>query len=66
MRSPIMTESEYLVLKLIGNGLTSQQIAELLYISIDTAEKCSKKLLEKFAAKNTAELVKKASQAHVL
>jgi DNA-binding CsgD family transcriptional regulator len=66
MYSQGISEVERLVLRLIGNGLSSRQIAELLYISFDTAENYRKKLLHKFAAKNSAELIKKASKSVLL
>lgn len=57
-----ITEMERLVLQLIGKGLSSKQIAELLYISFHAAEAYRKHLIRKFEAKNTAELMIKASK----
>ncbi|MGI9541997.1 MAG: LuxR C-terminal-related transcriptional regulator [Cyclobacteriaceae bacterium] len=53
-------ESE--VLQLIGQGLSTKQIAAELYISIHTAVSHRKNLIEKFKVKNTAELVKEATK----
>ncbi len=48
------------VLKLISEGLASKEIAEKLGISFHTVESHRKNLLEKFGAKNSAELIKAA------
>lgn len=50
------------VLKLIGEGYSSKQIADKLYISNHTAVSHRKNLIEKFKVKNTAHLVKRASE----
>lgn len=57
-----ITRQEQKVLELIGNGLSSKQIAENLHISINTTETHRRHLLEKFKAKNSAELIKKAAK----
>ena len=49
------------VLKLIADGFSSKEIAELLYISNHTAVSHRKNLIEKFQVKNTAHLVRRAS-----
>jgi DNA-binding CsgD family transcriptional regulator len=48
------------VLRLIADGYSSKQIADLLYISDHTAITHRKNLIEKFKVKNTAHLVKRA------
>ena len=48
-RVPEVTEEEYLVLTLIGNGLSTRQISELLYISLETVETHREHLLTKFS-----------------
>lgn len=50
------------VLHLIGEGYSSKQIADKLYISNHTAISHRKNLIEKFGVKNTAHLVKRASE----
>ncbi len=49
------------VLKLIADGFSSKEIAELLYISNHTAVSHRKNLIEKFQVKNTAHLVMRAA-----
>jgi DNA-binding CsgD family transcriptional regulator len=51
------------VLFLIGEGFSSKQIADKLYISIHTAISHRKHLIEKFAVRNTAQLIKEASKS---
>lgn len=59
---PTLTCKETEVLKLIASGLSTKEISGLQSISFNTAETHRKHLLEKFEAKNTAELIKKASK----
>ncbi|WP_222852026.1 response regulator transcription factor [Cyclobacterium plantarum] len=54
------------VLHLIGEGFSSKQIADKLYISIHTAISHRKHLIEKFAVKNTAQLIKEASKSDMI
>lgn len=49
------------VLHLIGNGYSSKEIADILFISNHTAISHRKNLIEKFQVKNTAHLIKKAA-----
>jgi DNA-binding CsgD family transcriptional regulator len=55
-----LTPREKQVLKLIAEGLSTKLIADTLGISINTVETHRKHLLEKLAAKNSMELIKKA------
>jgi DNA-binding NarL/FixJ family response regulator len=55
---PLITRRESEILKLIADGMTNQEIAEKLFISIFTVDSHRKNLLLKFNAKNTATLVK--------
>jgi DNA-binding NarL/FixJ family response regulator len=55
---PMITKRESEILKLIADGLTNQEIADQLFISIFTVDSHRKNLLLKFNAKNTATLVK--------
>lgn len=57
---PILTRRETEVLKLIADGLTNAEMAAQLYVSPTTIDTHRKHLLEKFNAKNTAILIKKA------
>jgi DNA-binding CsgD family transcriptional regulator len=58
----LITPREKAVLSLLSKGFSSKEIASMLSISAHTAESHRKRLLEKFEAKNAAELVKKASK----
>lgn len=55
---PMITKRESEILKHIADGLTNQEIADHLFISIFTVDSHRKNLLLKFGAKNTATLVK--------
>lgn len=55
---PMITKRESEILKLIADGLTNQEIADQLFISIFTVDSHRKNLLLKFSAKNTATLIK--------
>lgn len=50
------------VLRLIANGFSSKEIADILFISHHTAISHRKNLIEKFQVRNTAHLVKKAAE----
>jgi len=56
-----ITQREKQILNLISEGITSNQIAEKLFISPLTADTHRKNLLIKFEAINTAQLIKKAT-----
>jgi DNA-binding NarL/FixJ family response regulator len=62
----IVTRREMEVLQLIAEGMTNNEIAHKLYIGITTVDTHRKNLLDKFTAKNTAELVKIAFQKKFL
>lgn len=57
---PVLTRREKEVLRLIAEGLTNPQIAEKLYISINTVDSHRKNLLAKFETSNTASLIRNA------
>lgn len=57
---PVLTRRENEVLQHIANGLTNAEMAALLCVSPTTIDTHRKHLLEKFDAKNTAILIKKA------
>lgn len=57
---PRLTAREKEVLHWIGEGLTTQQMADKLFISIQTVESHRYNLLQKFEVPNAATLIKKA------
>ena len=57
-----LTERETEILPLIASGMTSPQIADKIFLSLATIKWHRKKLLEKFEAANTAELISKAKE----
>jgi DNA-binding NarL/FixJ family response regulator len=59
---PIITRREKEVLLLISEGLTNNEIANKLFISVTTVDTHRKNLLSKFEAKNTATLIRMATQ----
>lgn len=57
-----LTKREKEILQLVGEGLSTKQIAGKLFISINTVETHRRHLLEKLGVKNSMELIKKASK----
>ncbi len=57
-----LTDREKQILQFISQGKTSPQIAEKMYLSLPTIKWYRKKLLIKFEASNTADLVFKAKE----
>ena len=53
----VITRREKEVLALIADGLTNNEIAQKLFISVTTVDTHRKNLLEKFHAKNVASLI---------
>ncbi|MCA0382593.1 MAG: response regulator transcription factor [Bacteroidetes bacterium] len=62
----LLTRREKEVLQLIAEGLTNQEIADRLFVSVSTVDTHRKNLLQKLAAKNTAALVKIAMDQQLL
>jgi DNA-binding NarL/FixJ family response regulator len=62
----ILTRREKEVLALIAEGLTNQEIATQLFVSVSTVDTHRKNLLQKLNAKNTASLVKLAMDQHLI
>lgn len=60
--SPRLTLREKQVALMLADGLTTKRISEKLSISFNTVETYRKNLLEKFEAKNSAELIMKAGK----
>lgn len=63
---PVLSTREKEVLNLIADGLTNAQIAESLFISMHTVDSHRKNLLTKFGVKNTALLIRTATQNGLL
>lgn len=61
-----LTRREIEIVKLIAEGLTSQQMADKLFISPRTVETHRANLMKKVGVKNAVELVKKAQQLDLL
>jgi len=61
-----LTKREIEIIKLISDGLTSQEMADKLFISPRTVETHRSNLLKKVGVKNALELVKKAEQLNLL
>ena len=62
----ILTRRETEVLKLIAEGLTNTVIAQKLFISTTTVDTHRKNLLAKLEAKNTASLIRRATQLELI
>lgn len=58
--APLITRREKEILGLIADGLTNNEIAQHLFISVATVDTHRKNLLAKFEAKNIASLIKAA------
>ena len=63
---PVLTRRKKEVLLLIADGHTNMEIAEKLIISSTTVDTHRKNLLIKFQGKNTASLVRMASESGVI
>ena len=59
---PPISRREKEVLLLIAEGLTNNEIADKLFISVPTVNTHRKSLLEKLKAKNTAILIGRATK----
>lgn len=62
----VLTRREKEVLELIAEGMTNNEIAEKLFISASTVDTHRKNLLAKLEAKNTASLVRIATQLQLI
>ena len=63
---PVVTRREKEVLLLIAEGMTNGEIAGQLFIGISTVDTHRKNLLAKLGAKNTASLVRIATQLQLV
>lgn len=61
-----LSERELQILRLIADGKTNPQIAELIFLSPETVKWYRKKLLAKFEASNAADMVRKALEGGFL
>ena len=64
--TPLITRREKEVLGLIADGLTNNEIAKNLFISVATVDTHRKNLLAKFECKNIASLIKLAVNMHLV
>lgn len=62
----MLTRREKEVLALIAEGLTNQEIANQIFVSVSTVDTHRKNLLQKLNAKNTAALVKLAMDQRLI
>lgn len=62
----VLTRREKEVLALIAEGMTNNEIAKNLFISVTTVETHRKNLLAKLEAKNTASLIRMATQMQLI
>lgn len=63
---PVITRRQKEMLELIAEGLTNNEIAEKLFISVATVDTHRKNLLARFEVKNTAALIKMAIQMKLI
>jgi len=63
---PVLTKREKEILQLITEGLTNVQIAEKLFISIDTVDTHRKNLYSKLNVKNTVMLMRYAIENNLI
>ncbi|GHN02707.1 DNA-binding response regulator [Cytophagales bacterium WSM2-2] len=61
-----LTPREIEIINLIDTGLTSNEMADKLFISPRTVETHRANLMKKFGVKNSIELVKKARSLHII
>ena len=61
-----VTKREIEIIKLIAEGLTSQEMADKLFISPRTVETHRSNLMKKMGVKNSIELVRKAQQSELI
>lgn len=64
--TPELSEREMEILRLMSEGFTGPQIADKIFLSPETIKWYRKKLLAKFDAANTPELIAKAKNARIL
>ena len=62
----MLTERELQILKSLAQGKSSQTIADELNLSSETIKWYRKRMLDKFQASNSLEMVMKAMQQQIL
>ncbi|MBS1909631.1 MAG: response regulator transcription factor [Bacteroidetes bacterium] len=62
----VLTRREKEVLELIANGMTNTEIAQKLFVGVTTVDTHRKNLLIKFNAKNTATVIRMATQMQLI
>lgn len=63
---PRLTVREIEILRLVAEGHTSPEIAQIISLSHETIKWYRKRLLQKTGAANSAEMIRKASEAGLL
>lgn len=63
---PQLTKRELEILPLVAKGLTNQEIASRLYLTVQTIKWYRMRLNQKFEAKNAAEVVAKAKELGII
>jgi LuxR family maltose regulon positive regulatory protein len=61
-----LTERELDVLRLIAQGLTNQEIADALFISVNTVKTHAKHIYEKLNVRNRAQATTRATELGLL
>lgn len=61
-----ISKREYEVLELIAQGMSNQEIAEKLYVSLPTIKTHSSNLFIKLHARRRTEAIKKAKELHLI
>lgn len=65
-KSRQLSKREIEVLQLVAKGMTANQVAEKLYLSLDTIETHKKNIVRKLHANNTVEAVVKAVKSKLI
>lgn len=63
---PSVTKREKEILRMIADGKTSQQVANILFLSVFTVETHRRNIFQKLQVKNLAELIKVATRSGLL
>lgn len=63
---PVITRREKEILEMIAEGLTNNEIAQRLFISVNTVDTHRRNLLTKFDVKNTASLIRAATRMQII
>lgn len=66
MDEKLITDRELQILRLVAEGHTSPRIAQVMNLSPETIKWYRKRLLAKFQAENTAELIRLAMENKII